>query len=783
SLHARPELSSPYVPPVNPVQQAMADMWQTFFGIEPIGIEDDFFQLGGDSLKAITILSKMHKELDIKLTIEEFFKQPVIKHLAAYILKEDTIEKSRYIPIEPAEKKEYYRLSSAQKRLYLVREMAPGNTGYNIPMVLPAARDINKDKLETIFKQLIARHESLRTSFTMVGNEPVQRIHETVDFEIEYYELAAKTREGTRNTVGTGQCPVPDLITHFIRPFDLSRAPLMRSGLVCLPDGSYTWMTDMHHIVSDGISQEVLFGDFIALYNGEELEPLPLQYKDFTGWQNRLFAGGGIKAQEDYWLNLYADAREIPRLDLPTDTGRPGVFTFAGDHYGFIFEGEDMVRFRELGTRNGATLFMSLLAVLNVLFYKYTGQADIIIGSGIAGRRHPDLQGIIGMFVNTLAMRNFPMGEKTFEAFLKEVSHNSLKAFENQDLQFEALVDRLDLERDPSRNPLFDICLVVQNFLEPIKNQPSPFLIDENLVTDGYKNPSSRFDMTFFIHELPKGIYIDIEFYTGIFTEGTIRRLVSHLNQLLKAIINDPFIQLKDIDMVSQEEKQQLLYEFNDMKTGYPKNKTIHELFAEQVAMTPDHMALVGKEEGRKGGWVEGKKEKVPLSNACGKEHLSYKELNERSNQLAVVLKEKGVQEDTIAGIMVKPSLEMIVGILGILKAGGAYMPIDPEYPRERIEFMLKDSNAKVFLASPETQVKVKAEAEENFRQPRGLSLQFINIETEFAPAFEHSLSTLTLTSTCQVSPTNLAYIIYTSGTTGRPKGSLIDHRNVVRLM
>jgi amino acid adenylation domain-containing protein len=505
----------------------------------------------------------------------------------------------------------------------------------------------------------------------------------------------------------------------------------------------------MHHIISDGISQTVLTGDFIALYNGEELEPLPLQYKDFCGWQHRLFAGGSIKTQEDYWLNLYADAGKICHLDLPTDTSRPGVFTFAGDHYGFIFEGEDMARFRELGSGNGATLFMSFLAALNILFYKYTGQEDIIIGSGIAGRRQPDLQGIIGMFVNILAVRNYPQGEKTYEAFLKEVSQNSLKAFENQDFQFETLVDKLDLERNPSRNPLFDISMVFQNFLEPIKNQPSPFLIDESLIADGYKNPSSRFDMTFFIHEVPTGIYIDIEYYTGIFKERTIQGLVSHFKRLLKIIINDLFIQLKDIDMVSQEEKQRLLDEFNDTVSTQPEDKTIHELFAGQVEKRPDYIAVVDTTPGQ-------------VIN------VTYKELNEKSDQLADVLIEKGILAEDILGIMPERSVEMIIGLLGILKSGGAYLPIDPDCPQERIAYMLNDSGAKVLLTSSRTRVKVELKDE---------SIELIDI-FNLLPS-----TTLASTSACRVSSTNLAYIVYTSGSSGRPKGVVVEHGGVVRLV
>ncbi|MCP5047244.1 MAG: non-ribosomal peptide synthetase, partial [bacterium] len=255
-------------------------------------------------------------------------------------------------------------------------------------------------------------------------------------------------------------------IEDFVRPFDLSKALLMRSAFIRRFEGNHIWIVDIHHIVSDGTSHAILEEDFIALYNGGEPEPpkLRIQYKDFSLWQNHLFESGGISSQWDYWLKLYDDANEIPHLTLPADHKRPPVFTFRGDHYGFKLETEDAARFNSLASRCGGTLYMNILAVLNTLFYLYTGQIDIIIGSGTTGRRHADLQRTMGMFVNTLAMRNQPNGEKTYESFLKEVIDQSIHSFENQDVQFEELVDRLDIHRDTSRNPLFDVSMVVQNF-------------------------------------------------------------------------------------------------------------------------------------------------------------------------------------------------------------------------------------------------------------------------------------------------------------------------------
>ncbi|MFC2146783.1 condensation domain-containing protein, partial [Acidobacteriota bacterium] len=442
-------------------------------------------------------------------------------------------------------------------------------------------------------------------------------------------------------------------------------------------DGHHTWLVDMHHIISDGTSHTILTGDFIALYNGEELEPLRLQYKDFSAWQNHLFASGKIKSQEDYWLKLYWDAAEIPRLNLPIDYKRPEIFTFVGDHYGFMLERKDAVKFKALCSGNKGTLYINVLAALNTLFYKYTGQEDIIIGSGIAGRPHADLQPIIGMFVNSLAMRNYPNGGKTYEAFLKEVIAHSIKAFENQDVQFEELVDKLDPQRDPSRNPLFDISIVVQNFID---NQQ----LEENLKKDRmgfkystFKYNTTKFDMTFFVHESAQDIYINIEYYTAIFKKETM-----HFKNVIKALVEEPSIKLKDINIISREEKRQVLFQFNATEKAYPKDKTIHALFEEQSEKAPDYIATIGV--GTRF-----------IASAPGKwpQHVTYKQLNETANQLANYLyDEKHIQPQEPVGILMSLPTDLAVGILGVLKAGAAYVPLEPSLPGERIKYMIDDT-------------------------------------------------------------------------------------------
>ncbi|MCP5047133.1 MAG: AMP-binding protein, partial [bacterium] len=725
-------------------------IWSGVLGIaaDKISINDHFFRLGGHSLKAVRLISRIQKELNVKVPLDHIFKYPDIKGLALCI---GGLTEKEYAPIPAAEKRDYYPLSSAQKRLYLLQQMDLEGTTYNMPVMLPLDREIKKDKLQMLLKRLILRHENLRTSFQVIAETPVQRVHDDVSFEIEYFgrgvppwspldgNHSGNNDSGSRNNSGSHRGLPLQIQRDFIRPFDLSQAPLMRSALVRGNDGRFTWLVDIHHIVSDGISMTILEEDFISLYNGEDLQPsvLPIQYKDFALWQKHLFESDRIKSQWNYWLDLYGKPGGIPSLQLPTDYKRPGVFTFAGHRCDFKLETADAVGFNALTARCGGTLYMNLLTALNTLLYVYTRQTDIIIGSGVAGRPHDDLQRTMGMFVNTLAMRNHPGAEKTYEAFLKEVIRQSIHAFENQDIQFEGLVEKLDIKRDTSRNPLFDICMTVQNFRQS-GGRATLALADGISHPLEYKGTAAKFDMTFFIDQEGEDISISVEYYKAIFNQGTVQRMAAHFTNIIRSVIQNPLQQLKDIEVISPDEKRQLLLDFNDTGRESPGDKTLPELFREQSQLTPDHIAVVGL-------------------GARQRMFLTYRELNRRAGQLAHELKKKGVLPDTIVAIMVERSIEMIVGIFGILKSGGAYLPIDPDYPQGRIDYMLKDSRTKIIVTNGLKVIKIKPDEVNRFP----------------------SQQTNKLTN----QPTNLAYIIYTSGSTGKSKGNLTTHRNVIRVV
>ncbi len=745
--------SATYVPPSLEIEIKLVEIWSSLLGIdkENISIHDNFFHLGGHSLKATAMIMKIYKWLQVSLPYAEVFKSPTIHQLAKYIIGiKNGPNTVPYAHIPAVEKKEYYPLSSAEKRLVVLQQMDHNAITYNMPMILPLDDLIDNHhslqaKLQQTLNKLITRHENLRTSFQWVQDEPVQRVHDHVELIFQSLDLETQPQDITR------------VIKDFIRPFDLSQAPLMRSMLIRQPGDHYTWLVDIHHIISDAVSQQILRDDFNALYNGLELAPLLIHYKDFSQWQNNLIASGAMAGQERYWLKTLEG--ELPCVLLPTDYSRPPVFTFSGAQYRFTLELSDAQKFQALASQHGGTLYMNMLAALTTLFYKYTGQTDIIIGSGINGRPHAHLQQIIGMFVNMLVMRNTPHGEKTYATFFTEVIANATAAFANQEVQFEELVHQLHLERDPSRNPLFDISMVVQDVQSTPQNitQHTP---DQTLPATIYRQTTAKFDLTFFINPLANdnSIHIDIEYYTGIFKEDTIQRLATHFMNVIHAVVTQPSIQIKDIELYSTAEKQQLLYEFNHTDANYPRQKTIPQLFAEQVERTPHHIAV----------------RLFTQPTAPDQNIFTYHTLNQAANRLASFLvTQKGIKPEDPVAIFLSQPLLRAVAILGILKSGAAYVPIDPALPPQRIQYMLADAAIAVLLSETKYQDHLTQLQPEN---------------NPFSPVYldEYALTpTVAENQPIQMnlSAHNLAYIIYTSGTTGRPKGVQVEHSGVVNML
>ena len=424
--------------------------------------------------------------------------------------------------------------------------------------------------------QLVARHESLRTSFELIEGEAVQVIHPSVTFAI-----------GEKKAL---ESEVSALVEAFIRPFELSQAPLLRVELIELDDAQHLLLLDMPHIISDGVSMGVLVDDFMKLYAGEELSPLRIQYKDYAVWEQARQGSDVMVEHAAYWQHTFAG--ELPVLQLPTDLPRPAVRSFEGDRMTFTLEASLTAGLRRLAEETGATMYMVLLAAYKVLLSKYTGQEDLIVGTPIAGRAHADVDHVMGMFVNTLALRSYPTGEKTFAGFLEEVKQQTLEAFAHQAYPFETLVEQLDVARDLSRNPLFDTMFVLQN--TEMQTLELPGL---RVVPYASEHRMAKFDLTLEAAEGEEELHFSLEYSTALFKVETISRMVSHFRHLLEAAVSEPKARIADLELLTEAEKQQLLVDFNVTAIEYPQDKTIHALFEAQVEKTPDHVAVVFEEQ------------------------------------------------------------------------------------------------------------------------------------------------------------------------------------------
>ncbi|MCA4899733.1 MAG: SDR family NAD(P)-dependent oxidoreductase, partial [Cytophagales bacterium] len=546
------------------IEKTLLKLWTNFFGRCNFGIDHDFFEIGGDSLKALTLNARINKTFRINLPLSVLFEKPTIKILAAHItvLRNSGVEQEVHAHIERASAKPYYALSPSQRNLYLLHKLDKNGMAYNLPQVLKLEGKLDANKLRTVFKKLIDRHESLRTSFHEIDGYAVQKIEHDVSFEIIQDAFPKDS--------------VDEWLKAFIVPFDLSVAPLLSVGLVKLADNEHLLIVDMHHIITDGISQSVLIKDFMALYNNEELSELPLQYKDYAEWLEHEEQHERMAQRRSFWLQEFSEKPMV--LDLPTDYPRPLAKTYSGNNISFFLTKEITEKLRAVGEETGATMFMTVLTVFNVFLARLSNQEDICVGTGVAGRYHPDVENIMGMFVNTLVLRNYPKGQVTFREFLGTVKARVIACFDHQSYQYAALVDALNIPRDTSRNPLFDVMLAFQNFEQGE-------LIIPGLTLKPYDIPRrvAKFDLELTVVELPEGLHLNFEYSTDLFTEQTIGRFISYFGSIVSEITADPNKKLSQINILSEEERHQLLYDFNNTSFSYPSEKTIVDLFEDQV--------------------------------------------------------------------------------------------------------------------------------------------------------------------------------------------------------
>ncbi len=702
------------------IELILVKIFQKLLGVEAIDKYDDFFELGGDSLKATVLTTKIYNELNAKISLKEIFNFRNIKSISDFIASG---EKHTYEKIKKVEEKEYYEASSAQKRMYILHQIEKDSTAYNMPSALFIEGELVIGRIERALKKLIERHETLRTSFETIDRLIIQRVHniDTIDFSIKKIFV-------------NSEIEVKEKVNSFLEPFELGKAPLLRTGVIELSETRHILMFDMHHIISDGVSMDILVREFVALYEGRGLPELRIQYKDYSAWQNRMKTDERARKQEEYWLKVFEG--EIPVLNLPEDYTRPRVQCFEGDSIEFDIVSGVAKGLEKLARDTGATMYMVLLAAYNVLLSKYTGQEDIIVGTPIAGRSHADLENLIGMFVNTLAMRNYPESSKTFKEFVEEVRENALRAYENQNFQFEELVEKLDIRRDISRNPLFDTMFVLQSSGTTSEKETGlrfkPYETTEK---------TAKFDLSLLATVNGDKINFLINYCTKLFKKETVERIVGHFKNLLHEIVKNPEKKLQELNMMSDKEKDNILYGFNNTKVEYPRDKTIHELFEEQVEKTPENIAVVH-----------------------GEEKISYRELDRRAKAVSQNVMEKGIGCDEVVGILLNPSIDMFAAILGVLKAGVAYLPIDVDYPKQRIEYMLKDSHAKLLISTKEISSGIEFDGD------------ILEIGDIRVPAERRAVGKTKSKSDY------LAYVIYTSGSTGMPKGVMVEHRALVNL-
>ncbi|NOQ25781.1 MAG: amino acid adenylation domain-containing protein, partial [Bacteroidales bacterium] len=707
-----------YVAPSNEIEEKLVGIWSEVLNIEKeeISTSANFFSIGGHSLKATVLTSNIHKEIGVEFPLREVFLHSTIKSQASQIAKST---KKEFVSIPKTKEQSNYPLSSAQRRLYLLQQFDLTSTVYNMPYIIPLGKEADKSKIEEVFKQLINRHESFRTSIILVDGEPVQLISKNVAFELEELSIENTELVNTRNK--------------FIKPFDLSKAPFLRVAIVDIKGEDSMLMIDMHHIISDGTSHTILEKEFQALFSGEELALLPLQYKDYSQWQSSNEQQELIKDQEQYWLNKFEG--EIPGLNLPIDYVRPSMQSHEGATVSFVLSKEETEGIKSFTKANELTLYMSLLSVFNILLSKLSGQDDIVVGAPIAGRNHADLENIVGMFVNTLSIRNEVKGEETIRNFVSNLKQTVLGAYENQNYQFEDLVGKVSVKRDTSHNPIFDVMF---NLLNQAEFSGDISGIDnENLV---HTKGVSKFDITITAVDYGEQILFSFEYCTQLFKAETIDRFIEYFKKIVSQLARKPEIKIFEIDILSKEEKQQLLYEFNNTKADYPKDKTIHQLFEEQVEKTPGKLALEYENK-----------------------TFTYQELNEKSNQIAHYLIEKGLKKEDIVGIVLESSYQYVICMFAVLKAGGAFLPIDKKLPDLRKKYIVENSELKILIYND---ISYEKNALENIER---INLQKLDVQN-------YQLTNPSL----EINSSNLAYIIYTSGSTGNPKGTLLEHKGIV---
>jgi amino acid adenylation domain-containing protein len=738
-------MTAEYAPPADDTEGALADVWAELLGLDRVGRHDNFFALGGHSLLAVRVVSRVRDRLGVELALSAIFDSPTIAGLAAVLDGAGSLLTAVSLPPILPSPREARRMagsedervvlpaSYAEQRLWFLDRLEPDNPAYNVPMAVRLAGSLDVPALRRALDELVARHESLRTTFAVIDGAPHQVVAPPGPVT-----LAVSDLQGTPDAEQAAQRVVG---AEAARGFDLSSGPLLRAALIRLAADDQILIITLHHIIVDGWSIGVFQRELSALYGafrrGEapELPRLAIQYGDFAAWQQEWLRSGGLDQQLEYWREQLAGAPAL--LELPTDRPRPARQTFRGAVVREVLGKAELAQVKQLGEGEGTTLFMTLLAAFVGFLSRYSGQEDVVVASPVANRNRAELEGLIGFFVNTLPLRASLEDDPSFRQLLHDVRQTAVGAFSNQDLPFEKLVEELNPDRQLSFPPLAQVSFALNTVEEPLG------LEELRTARVSGARRTTKFDLGLYAAETAEGLRLSIEYSTDLFDEATVERMLAHYMSLLRSALEDPGRRVSELPLLDEEERELALAAGATAQEDYPV-ACMHELFERAAAERPQTIAATH-------------------DGAA----ISYEELNRRANQVAHCLRSRGAGPGTLIALLLEPSLEMLAAILGVLKAGAAYVPLDPEYPAERLSFVLEDTGAPIVVLQSSVRDRLPAS------QAQVLCLdQEGDALAQQSPENPEPLAR----------PEDLAYVIYTSGSTGRPKGVQVEHRQVARL-
>lgn len=723
-----------FVPPRTATEQVVADIWASILGLPKVSLYDNFFELGGHSLLATQVMVRVRKTLGVELPLRALFENPTAAKLAAHIDSVAGSTTPSLPPIEPVPRDRELPLSFSQQRLWFLEQLKPGDPLYHSFQALLITGPLNVRALELSLNEIVRRHEVLRTVFETVGGAPVQRVEPFARLDLprmDLSDLPLDERNAALEQLAADESQ---------RPFDLSRGPLIRALLVVLGKQEQALLFTLHHIVSDGWSIGILCREISALYETfasdapVRLPELPIQYADFAVWQREQLQGDVLNEQLSYWRNQLANIP--PALELPADHRRPDVASFRGARVTFDVPKELTQQLQALNQREGATLFMVLLAAFDVLLYRYSGQPDIAVGTAIANRNQGETESLIGFFVNMLVLRTDLKGNPTFLELLNRVKQMTLSAYQHQDVPFEQIIEMLQPQRSFNRTPLYQVEFTLQNApLEPLEARGLKFA--PIYVQAG----SSETDLNLMISESENGLVGEVIYSTDLFDATSIERMMGHYRNLLREIATAPEQHINELPLTSVRETQALLARWGEIDMN--ANKLVHQLFEEQAARSPAALAVVSNDR-----------------------TFTYAELNQRANQLARYLKRQHAQPEQLVAVHLEPSFDLVVALLAVLKTGAAFVPLDPSYPLETLVFMLTDAKASIILTRSALDSKLPQSG-----------AKVISLDGAAAEIAQESVYNPSVTATGD----NLAYAIYTSGSTGQSNGVLITNDSLTK--